>query len=101
MPVFYANMAKADITSGVNNFVDIDRLVARVNSLILQNDECQKKMKKLEFDIYQIQERLEHYYALSREQAKIIELNERLHQRTIALLSKSYSDTFRNLRPEE
>ena len=85
----------------MSNFVDIDRLVAQINLLISQNDERQKKMKKLELDLYQIQEKLEHYYALSREQAKIIELNERLHKRTIDLLSKSYSDTFRNLLLDE
>ena len=87
----------------MNNFVDIDRLVARINLLISQNDQCQKNIKKLELDLCHIQEQLERYYALSREQEKIIKENERLHQRTIALLSKSYSDTFRNLNlhPEE
>ena len=85
----------------MNNFVDIDRLVARINLLILQNDESQKNIKKLELDLCHIQEQLERYYALSREQKKIIKENERLHRRTIALLSKSYSDTFRNLLPEE
>ena len=72
----------------MNNFVDIDRLVARINLLISQNDEYQKNMKKLQLDLCQIQEQLEYYYSLSREQAKIIELNERLHERTIALLAK-------------
>ena len=70
----------------MNNFVDIDRLVARINLLISQNDEYQKSMKKLQLDLCQIQEQLEYYYSLSREQAKIIELNERLHERTITLL---------------
>ena len=73
----------------MNNFVDIDRLVARINLLISQNDEYQKNMKKLQLDLCQIQEQLEYYYSLSREQAKIIELNERLHERTIALLAKN------------
>ena len=85
----------------MNNFVDIDRLVARINLLISQNDEYQKNMKKLQFDLCQIQEQLEYYYSLSREQAKIIELNERLHERTIALLAKNYSDNFLNLLLEE
>ena len=85
----------------MNNFVDIDRLVARINLLISQNDEYQKNMKKLQLDLCQIQEQLEHYYSLSREQAKIIELNERLHERTIALLAKNYSDNFQNLLLEE
>ena len=81
----------------MNNFVDIDRLVARINLLISQNDEYQKNMKKLQLDLCQIQEQLEYYYSLSREQAKIIELNERLHERTIALLAENYSDNFQNL----
>ena len=81
----------------MNNFVDIDRLVARINLLISQNDEYQKNMEKLQLDLCQIQEQLEYYYSLSREQAKIIELNERLHERTIALLAKNYRDYFQNL----
>ena len=81
----------------MNNFVDIDRLVARINLLISQNDEYQKNMKKLQLDLCQIQEQLEYYYSLSREQAKIIELNERLHERTIALLAENSSDNFQNL----
>ena len=85
----------------MNNFVDIDRLVARINLLISQNDEYQKNMKKLQLDLCQMQEQLEYYYSLSREQAKIIELNERLHERTIALLSENYSDNFQNLLLEE
>ena len=85
----------------MNNFVDIDRLVARINLLISQNDEYQKNMKKLQHDLCQIQEQLEYYYSLSREQAKIIELNERLHERTIALLAENYSDNFQNLLLEE
>ena len=85
----------------MNNFVDIDRLVARINLLISQNDEYQKNMKKLQLDLCQIQEQLEYYYSLSREQAKIIELNERLHERTIALLAENYSDNFQNLLLEE
>ena len=85
----------------MNNFVDIDRLVARINLLISQNDEYQKNMKKLQLDLCQMQEQLEYYYSLSREQAKIIELNERLHERTIALLAENYSDNFQNLLLEE
>ena len=85
----------------MNNFVDIDRLVARINLLISQNDEYQKNMKKLQLDLCQIQEQLEYYYSLSREQAKIIELNERLHERTIALLAENYSDNFQSLLLEE
>ena len=85
----------------MSNFVDIDRLVAQINLLISQNDERQKKMKKLELDLYQIQEKLEHYYALSREQAKIIELNEKLHKRTIDLLGKSHRDNFQDFLFEE
>ena len=85
----------------MNNFVDIDRLVARINLLISQNDEYQKNMKKLQLDLCQIQEQLEYYYSLSREQAKIIELNERLHERTFALLGEDYSDNFQNLLLEE
>ena len=89
------------LLQGVNNFVDIDRLVARINLLISQNDEYQKNMKKLQLDLCQIQEQLEYYYSLSREQAKIIELNERLHERTIALFAENYSDNFQNLLLEE
>ena len=85
----------------MNNFVDIDRLVARINLLISQNDEYQKNMKKLQLDLCQIQEQLEYYYSLSREQAKMIELNERLHERTIALLAGNYRDDFQNLLLEE
>ena len=85
----------------MNNFVDIDRLVARINLLISQNDEYQKNMKKLQLDLCQIQEQLEYYYSLSREQAKIIELNERLHERTFALLGEDYSDNFQDLLLEE
>ena len=85
----------------MNNFVDIDRLVARINLLISQNDEYQKDMKKLQLDLCQIQEQLEYYYSLSREQAKIIELNERLHEKAIALLAEIYSDNFQNLLLEE
>ena len=85
----------------MNNFVDIDRLVARINLLISQNDEYQKNMKKLQLDLCQIQEQLEYYYSLSREQARIIELNERLHERTIALLAESYRYNFQNLLLEE
>ena len=82
----------------MNNFVDIDRLVARINLLISQNDEYQKNMKKLQLDLCQIQEQLEYYYSLSREQAKIIELNERLHERTIALLAGNYRDNFQPIK---
>lgn len=85
----------------MNNFVDIDRLVARINLLISQNDEYQKNMKKLQLDLCQIQEQLEYYYSLSREQARIIELNERLHERTIALLAENYRYNFQNLLLEE
>ena len=85
----------------MNNFVDIDRLVDRINLLISQNDEYQKNMKKLQLDLCQIQEQLEYYYSLSREQARIIELNERLHERTIALLAENYSGNFQNLLLEE
>ena len=85
----------------MNNFVDIDRLVARINLLISQNDEYQKNMKKLQLDLCQIQEQLEYYYSLSREQARIIELNERLHERTIALLTENYRYNFQNLLLEE
>ena len=92
---------KKILLQGVSNFVDIDRLVAQINLLILQNDERQKKMKKLELDLCQIQEKLEYYYVLSREQAKIIESNERLHKRTIALLGKSYRDNFQDFLFEE
>ena len=92
---------KKILLQGVSNFVDIDRLVAQINLLILQNDERQKKMKKLELDLCQIQEKLEYYYILSREQAKIIESNERLHKRTIDLLGKSYRDNFQDFLFEE
>ena len=85
----------------MNNFVDIDRLVARINLLISQNDEYQKNMKKLQLDLSQIQEQLEYYYSLSREQARIIELNERLQERTIALLAENYRYNFQNLLLEE
>ena len=85
----------------MNNFVDIDRLVARINLLISQNDEYQKNMKKMQLDLCQMQEQLEYYYSLSREQAKIIESNERLHERAIALLAQNYSDNFQNLLLEE
>ena len=92
---------KKILLKGVSNFVDIDRLVAQINLLILQNDERQKKMKKLELDLCQIQEKLEYYYILSREQTKIIESNERLHKRTIDLLGKSYHDNFQDFLFEE
>ena len=85
----------------MNNFVDIDRLVARINLLISQNEEYQKNMEKLQLDLCQIQEQLEYYYSLSREQARIIELNERLHERTIALLAENYRYNSQNLLLEE
>ena len=101
MLALYANIAQEVLLKGVSNFVDIDRLVAQINLLILQNDERQKKMKKLELDLCQIQEKLEYYYILSREQAKIIESNEKLHKRTIDLLGKSYRDNFQDFLFEE
>ena len=84
----------------VSGFVDIDKLIERINelyehinALVVENDERQAKMEKLEIDLHQVQEELEYYYVLSREQSKIIELNERLHDRTIALLAKGSSDS--------
>lgn len=84
----------------VSGFVDIDRLIDRINALVVENDERQAKMDKLEMemdklemDLQQVQEELEHYYVLSREQSKIIELNEGLHERTIALLARGFSDS--------
>ena len=78
----------------VSGFVDIDLLIDRINALVAENDERQAKMQKLEIDLYQVQEELEYYYVLSREQSKIIELNEKLHERTISLLGKGFSDSF-------
>ena len=49
-------------------------------------------MEKLEFDLHQLQQELEHYYVLSREQSEVLDLNEKLHERTIALLGKGFSD---------
>ena len=79
----------------VSGFVDIGQLIERINALmdhinalVIENDERQAKMEKLEIDLSQVQEELEYYYNLSREKSKIIELNEKLHGRTIALLSK-------------
>lgn len=77
----------------VSGFDDIDRLIDRINALVVENDERQAKMDKLEIDLQQVQEELEYYYVLTREQSKIIELNEGLHERTIALLAKGFSDS--------
>ena len=85
----------------VSSFVGIDQLIAKINMLIAENDERQKKMEKLELNLCQVQEELEYYYVLSREQTKIIELNEKLNERTIALLGSSYYDSFHDSLPEE
>ena len=84
----------------VSGFVDIDRLIERINvliehinALVVENDERQAQVEKLEIDLSQIQQELEYYYNLSREKSKIIELNEQLHERAIALLVKSFSDS--------
>ena len=57
------------------------------------------KHSKLEIDLSQVQQELEYYYNLSREKSKIIELNEQLHERTIALLGKGFSDSFPEISP--
>ena len=93
MLYIYANMIKLGVFQDVSGFVDIDRIIDRINALVAENDERQAKMQKLEIDLYQVQEELEHYYVLSREQSKIIELNEKLHERTISLLGKGFSDS--------
>ena len=85
----------------MSGFVGVDQLIARINMLIAVNDERQKKMEKLELNLCQIQEELEYYYVLSREQTEIIELNEKLHERAIALLGSSYYDSFHDSLPEE
>ena len=81
----------------MSGFVDIGQLIERINALmdhinalVIENDDRQARMKKLEIDLSQVQEELEYYYNLSREKSKIIELNEQLHERTIALLLKYF-----------
>ena len=85
----------------VSGCLGIDQLIARINTLIAENDERQKKMETLELNLCQVQEELEYYYVLSREQTKIIELNEKLNERTITLLGSSYYDSFHDALPEE
>ena len=77
----------------MSDFAGVDQLVVRINKLIDENDERQKEFERLEHDLRQVQQELEFYYSLSREQSKIIELNEKLHQRTVVLLNKIFSSS--------
>ena len=82
------------ILRAVSGFVDIDQLLARIDALIAENDERQKQMEKLELDLNQVQEELEQLYVLSREQNKIIKLNENLHRRTISLFVNRFCNSW-------
>ena len=86
---------------GVSNFAGFDELIAKINALIAQNDKRQKEIKRLEFDLFQVQKELSFYYSLSRDQNKIIKLNEKLHKRAFALLGEAYCDVFCSSLPDE
>ena len=83
----------------MSDFVAIDQIISRVNALIAENEQCQQTIENLECDLRrverdlrQVQDQLEHYYLLSRQQSKVLELNEELHERAIALLTQSSID---------
>ena len=83
----------------MSDFVVIDQIISRVNALITENEQCQQSienlerdLRRVEFDLRQGQDQLEHYYLLSRQQSKVLELNEELHERAIALLAQSSID---------
>ena len=83
----------------MSDFVVIDQIISRVNALIAENEQCQKSieslerdLRRVEFDLRQVQDQLEHYYLLSRQQSKVLELNEQLHERSITLLAQSSVD---------
>ena len=76
----------------MSDFVVIDQIISRVNALITENEQCQQSIENLERDLRQVQDQLEHYYLLSRQQSKVLELNEELHGRAIALLAQSSID---------
>ena len=85
----------------MSNFAGFDELIAKINALIAQNDKRQKEIKRLEFDLFQVQKELSFYYSLSRDQNKIIKLNEKLHKRAFALLGEAYCDVFCSSLPDE
>ena len=83
----------------MSDFVVIDQIISRVNALIAENEQCQQSienlerdLRRVEFDLRQVQDQLEHYYLLSRQQSKVLELNEQLHERSITLLAQSSVD---------
>ena len=83
----------------MSDFVVIDQIISRVNALITENEQCQQSienlerdLRRVEFDLRQVQDQLEHYYLLSRQQSKVLELNEQLHERSITLLAQSSVD---------
>ena len=76
----------------MSDFVVIDQIISRVNALITENEQCQQSIENLERDLRQVQDQLEHYYLLSRQQSKVLELNEQLHERSITLLAQSSVD---------
>lgn len=86
----HANIIKLDVLYDVSSFVDIDQLIARVNALVAEDEERQKRMENLKLELYQLQEELENYYVLSREQSKVLELNEKLLERVFVLLKKGF-----------
>ena len=74
----------------MSDFIAIDQVISRINALISENEQCQETIKKLERDLLQVQEQLEYYYLLSREQSKVLESNQQLHEQAITLLAQVF-----------